>query len=363
MSSNFFRDLVEEIKDEDTSIAADGSGSAEFGGFIDTGSFILNAVLSGSLYGGVPDNKITAFAGESATGKTYFVLGVVRAFLEKNPQGGVVYYDTEAAVTKGMMEERGIDTNRVIISEPDTIQKFKTHALKMIDAYDKQPANKRPPMMFVLDSLGLLSTSKEMEDSLEGKDTRDMTKAQLIKAAFRVITLKLAKVKVPMLVTNHVYDMVGSYVPTKELGGGTGLKYAASTIAMLSKRKEKDGTDVIGNIIKVKMYKSRLSKENQVVEVLLTYDKGLDRYYGLLELAEKYNIIKKVSTRYELPNGSKVFGKEINTNPTKYFTDDVMLQLEQAAKQEFSYGKANVSQGIGDRDGDEQADLQEVQEE
>jgi hypothetical protein len=233
----------------------------------------------------------------------------------------------------------------------------------MIDAYDKQPANKRPPMMFVLDSLGLLSTSKEMEDSLEGKDTRDMTKAQLIKAAFRVITLKLAKVKVPMLVTNHVYDMVGSYVPTKELGGGTGLKYAASTIAMLSKRKEKDGTDVIGNIIKVKMYKSRLSKENQVVEVLLTYDKGLDRYYGLLELAEKYNIIKKVSTRYELPNGSKVFGKEINTNPTKYFTDDVMLQLEQAAKQEFSYGKANVSQGIGDRDGDEQADLQEVQEE
>ncbi len=361
--NNFFRDLVEEIKDEDTSIAADGAGSAEFSGFIDTGSFILNAVLSGSLYGGVPDNKITAFAGESATGKTYFVLGVVRAFLEKNPQGGVVYYDTEAAVTKGMMEERGIDTNRVIISEPDTIQKFKTHALKMIDAYEKQPADKRPPMMFVLDSLGLLSTSKEMEDSLEGKDTRDMTKAQLIKAAFRVITLKLAKVKVPMLVTNHVYDMVGSYVPTKELGGGTGLKYAASTIAMLSKRKEKDGTDVIGNIIKVKMYKSRLSKENQVVEVLLTYDKGLDRYYGLLELAEKYNIIKKVSTRYELPNGSKVFGKEINNNPTKYFTEDVMSQLEQAAKTEFSYGKSNAPVGEGSGNGDEQASLQEVQEE
>ena len=294
---SFFRDLVEEIKDEDTSIAADGTGSAEFGGFIDTGSYMLNAVVSGSIWGGVPDNKVTAFAGESATGKTFFVLGIVKSFLEQFPDGGVVYYDTEAAVTKGMMEDRGIDTSRVIISEPDTIQKFKTHALKMLEAYEKQPEDKRPRMMFVLDSLGLLSTTKEMEDSLEGKETRDMTKAQMIKAAFRVLTLKLAKVKVPMLVTNHVYEVVGSYVPTKEIGGGTGLKYAASTIAMLSKKKEKDGDEIVGNIIKVKMYKSRLSKENQQASVLLTYSKGLDRYYGLLELAEKYGIFCKVFFR------------------------------------------------------------------
>lgn len=218
--SSFFRELVDSIKDENTAIAADGNSSAEFSGFIDTGSYMLNAVLSGSIYGGVPDNKITAFAGESATGKSYFVLGVVKSFLEQNKSAGVVYYDTEAAITKEMMESRGIDTNRVIISEPDTIQKFKTHALKMLDAYEKQPEDKRPPMMFVLDSLGLLSTTKEMEDSLEGKDTRDMTKAQTIKAAFRVLTLKLAKVKVPMLVTNHVYSVIGSHVPTKDIGGG-----------------------------------------------------------------------------------------------------------------------------------------------
>ena len=341
---DFFRTLVEQLKDEDTSIAADGNGSAEFGGFIDTGSYILNAVLSGSIYGGVPDNKVTAFAGESATGKTYFVMGVVKSFLDKHPTAGVVYYDTEAAVTKQMMEERGIDTTRVIISEPDTIQKFKTHALKMIDAYDKQPVDKRPPMMFVLDSLGMLSTSKEMEDSLEGKDTRDMTKAQIIKAAFRVLTLKLAKVKIPMLVTNHVYELVGSYVPQKELGGGTGLKYAASTIAMLTKKKEKDSTgEVVGNIIKVRMYKSRLSKEHSLAEVLLTYDKGLDRYYGLIDLAEKYKIFNKVSTRYEMPDGSKVFGKNILENPEKYFTEDVLKRLEEAAKQEYSYGAGRTS--------------------
>jgi RecA/RadA recombinase len=336
---SFFRSIVEELKDEDTSIAADGVGSAEFGSFIDTGSYILNAVLSGSLYGGIPDNKITAFAGESATGKTFFVLGVVKSFLDRNPEGGVVYYDTEAAVTKEMMESRGIDTKRVIIAEMDTIQKFRTHALRMIEAYDKQPKDKRPPMMMVLDSLGLLSTTKEMEDTTEGKETRDMTKAQTIKATFRVLTLKLAKVNVPMLVTNHVYDLVGSYIPMKEMGGGSGLKYAASTIAYLSKKKEKDGDgDVIGNVIKVKMHKSRLSKENQDVEVLLTYDKGLDKYYGLLELAEKYEIIKKVSTRYELPDGRKVFGKEIRNNPTEYFTEEILAKLEECAGKEFSYG-------------------------
>ncbi len=146
---SFFKDMVEKIKDEDTTLASDGTGSAEFGSFIDSGSYILNAVLSGSLYGGVPDNKVTAFAGESATGKTYFVLGVVKSYLDRNPEAGVVYYDTEAAVTKAMMEERGIDTRRVILAEPDTIQKFKTHALKMIDMYEKEPADKRPPMMFV----------------------------------------------------------------------------------------------------------------------------------------------------------------------------------------------------------------------
>ena len=339
--SEFFKMLVKELKDEDTSMASDGIGSAEFGGFIDTGSYALNAVLSGSLYGGVPDNKVTAFAGESATGKTFFILGVVRSFLEKNPTGGVVYYDTEAAITKSMMDDRDIDTSRVIIAEPDTIQKFKTHALKLIDAYDKQDEKTRPPMMFVLDSLGQLSTSKEMEDSLEGKDTRDMTKSQIIKAAFRVLTLKLAKVKIPMLVTNHVYELVGSYVPTKEISGGSGLKFAASTIAMLTKRKEKDGTDVVGNVIKIKMYKSRLSKENSQTEVLLTYAEGLDRFYGLIPLAEKYGVFKKVSTRYQLPDGTTAFGKNINDDPEKYFTKDVMAQLELAAHNEFKYGVDN----------------------
>jgi len=313
----------------------DGKGAAEYAGTIDSGSYMLNAVMSGSIFGGIPNNKITAFAGESATGKTFFVLGVAKQFLKDNPDGGIVYYDTEAAVTKQMMEEKGVDTSRVIISQPDTIQKFRTHAMKTIDMYEKSPD--RPPMLFILDSLGLLSTEKEVADTTEGKDVRDMTKSQLIKGAFRVLTLKLAKIGVPMIVTNHVYEVIGSYMPMKEMGGGSGLKYAASTIAYLSKKKVRDGTEITGIIIKAKMFKSRLAKENTQAEVLLSYTGGLDRYYGLLEFGEKHGIFKKSGNRYEMGE-SKLYGKQILKEPEKYFTEEILNQIDEACKTEFTYG-------------------------
>lgn len=342
--SDFFRNMVKELNDENTNMAEDGLNSSEFSGSIDTGSYILNAALSGSLYGGIPNNKITAFAGESATGKTFFAMGVVKRFLDDHPEAAVFYFDTEAAVTKDMMRTRGIDVKRVIISEPETIQKFRHTALQIIDNYAKTPEKNRPPMMMVLDSLGQLSTTKEVEDTAAGSETRDMTKAATLKATFRVLNLKLAKVNVPLLITNHVYEVVGSYIPMKEMSGGSGLKYTASQIVFLGKKKEKDGKDIIGNIIKCTMTKSRFTKENKKVDVLLTYDKGLDRYYGLLELAEKYDIIKKVSTRYELPDGSKVFGKAINNDPEKYFTQEIMNKLEIAAQTEFTYGGGMISE-------------------
>ena len=324
---------------DNTHVASSGENSSEFSGTIDTGSYILNAAMSGSLYGGVPNNKIVAFAGESATGKTFFVLGVIKQFLDDNPDGGVIYFDTEAAVTKNMMTTRGIDVDRVVISEPQSIEEFRTNAVRMLDSYND--SSEQPPMMMVLDSLGQLSTTKEVEDTAAGSETRDMTKAATLKATFRVLNLKLAKANVPMLVTNHVYEVVGSYIPTKEMAGGSGLKYTASQICFLSKKKEKDGKDVIGNIIKVRMAKSRLTKENKQIEVLLTYDKGLDRYYGLLELAEKYEIIKKVANRYEMPDGAKVYAKAILKEPTKYFNDELLARIDEAARMEFTYGSTD----------------------
>jgi len=281
---------------------------------------------------------ITAIAGESSTGKTFFSLAVVKNFLDTNPDGYCLYFDTEAAITKSLVESRGIDTTRLVVVNVVTVEEFRGKALKAVDLYLKKPESERKPCMFVLDSLGMLSTEKEITDALNDKQVRDMTKSQLIKGAFRMLTLKLGQAQIPMIVTNHTYDVIGAYVPTKEMGGGSGLKYAASTIIHLSKKKEKDGTDVIGNIIKCKTAKSRLSKENQQVEVRLYYDeRGLDRYYGLLELGEIGGLWKNVAGRYEI-DGKKIYAKQILANPEEYFTPEVMQALDEIAQKEFCYG-------------------------
>jgi len=336
--SNFLKDMLKASGNEYASIVEDGVEGGDVDSFIDTGSYVLNGLLSGSIHGGLPSNKITALAGESATGKTFFLMGMVKNFLDSNPDAGVLYFESESAITKQMVIDRGIDPKRMIILPVTTVQEFRTETLRVLNKYLETPESDRKKMMLCLDSLGMLSTTKEVEDTSEGKETRDMTRAQVLKAAFRVITLKLGRAKLPMVITNHTYDVVGSMFPTKEMGGGSGLKYAASSIVYLSKRKEKDGTEVVGNIVHCKNHKSRLTIENKMVDVRLSYDKGLDRYYGLLDLAEKYNIIKKVSTRYELPDGTKAFGKQINREPEKYFTEDIMNQLEDACKKEFKYG-------------------------
>ena len=333
---DFLKDIVKEIGDDFTKLAADIEESETY---VDTGSYIFNGLVSGSLFGGVSGNKITAIAGESSTGKTFFSLAVVKNFLESNPDGYCLYFDTEAAVNKSLLESRGVDLNRTVVVSVVTVEEFRSKALKAVDLYQKKPVEERKPCIFVLDSLGMLSTEKEITDALNDKQVRDMTKSQLIKGAFRMLTLKLGQANIPMIVTNHTYDVIGAYVPTKEMGGGSGLKYAASTIIHLSKKKEKDGTEIVGNLIKAKTAKSRLSKENKDVTIRLYYDhRGLDRYYGLLELGEIGGLWKNVAGRYEI-DGKKVYAKQILKEPEKYFTEEIMQKLNDIAKVEFSYGK------------------------
>ena len=342
--SNFLKDIIKETGNEYATLVSEGVDTADVTNFIDTGSYAFNALLSGSIYGGMPANKITAIAGEAATGKTFFALGIVKAFLDKDKDAGVIYFESESAISKSMIESRGVDSTRMVVVPVSTVQEFRTQSLKILDKYIEQPEDKRKPLLFVLDSLGMLSTTKEMEDTAAGKETRDMTRSQIVKSTFRVLTLKLGKANIPMIMTNHTYDVIGSMYPQKEMGGGSGLKYAASSIVYLSKRKEKDGTEVIGNIIHCKNYKSRLTKENAMIDVRLTYKHGLDQYYGLLELGEAAGVFKKVSTRYETPDGSKVFGKNINENPDKYFTDEVLKTIDDYAKRKFTYGSEETEQ-------------------
>jgi len=336
MTMDFLKDIVKEIGGEYTQLASEIDETETY---VDTGSYIFNALVSGSIFGGVSGNKITAIAGETSTGKTFFSLAVVKNFLDNNPTGYCLYFDTEAAITKSLLEGRGIDTTRLVVVNVVTIEDFRNKTLKAVDLYLKKSKDERRPCMFVLDSLGMLSTNKEITDTLAEKDTRDMSRAQLIKGSFRMLTLKLGQANIPMIVTNHTYESMSLY-GGKQMSGGSGLQYASSTIVYLSKSKEKDGTEIIGNIIKATTKKSRLSKENKQVEIRLFYDeRGLDKYYGLLELGEIGGLWKNVAGRYEI-GGKKIYGKDILKDVDKYFTPEVMQALDETAQKEYSYGSS-----------------------
>ena len=233
--SDFLDELISATGNEYASKVSDGM-LGNVNDYIDTGSYILNALLSGSIHKGLPPNKITAFAGESATGKTFFLLGLCKQFLSDNPSGGVLYFESESALTSDMIEERGIDKTRFILLPVATIQEFATQCSRIVDKHIERGDG--APLLLCLDSLGMLSTAKEVGDVSEGADKVDMTKARIVKGTFRVLTLKLAKAGIPLLVTNHTYKQVGAMFPQDIMGGGSGLQYAASSIVFLSKRKE-----------------------------------------------------------------------------------------------------------------------------
>lgn len=344
--TDMINDLLE-IAGDYASIASDGIEAGDITGHINTGSMPLNALLSGSIYGGVLIPKVTALAGEPSTGKTFYAINILKKFLEADPNGIVVYFETESALDLDMLEQRGINTKRVIVAEVATVQEFRTKAMQMLDFYiEKRKKGDKNPVLFVLDSLGGLSTQKEVEDIASGKDSRDMTRAQLIRGAFRVLTLKLGKAKIALIITNHTYDIVGSYVPMKKMNGGAGLEYAASTIIFLSKKKAKyakDDTEGYGAIITCTLKKARKTIENKKVETLLNYKTGLDPYFGLLDLSLKFGIVEKMAQGYKFPGEIKAASKALLLTPEKFFTKEVLDLIDEKCKDEFLYGKTNVT--------------------
>jgi RecA/RadA recombinase len=152
--NDFLKNIIKDVGNEYASMVSDGVEAGDVDSFIDTGSHIFNALLSGSIYGGLPSNKITAIAGESATGKTFFLMGIVKNFLDKNPNAGVLYFESESAITKQMVIDRGIDPERMVILPVTTVQEFRTQSLKVLDGYLEQPESDRQPLFLCLDSLG-----------------------------------------------------------------------------------------------------------------------------------------------------------------------------------------------------------------
>ena len=204
---DFLKEIVKEIGDDYTKLASDIDDAETY---VDTGSYIFNGLVSGSIFGGVSGNKITAIAGESSTGKTFSPLLSSRTFWILTLMGIASILILRAAVNKSLLADRGLDLNRTVVVNVVTVEEFRSKALKAVDIYLKKSVEERKPCMFVLDSLGMLSTEKEITDALNDKQVRDMTKSQLIKGAFRMLTLKLGQANIPMIVTNHTYDVIGA---------------------------------------------------------------------------------------------------------------------------------------------------------
>lgn len=339
--NNFVNDFFKLIKDEDTLIAAGGDSAAEFGNYIDTGCYALNALLSGSIYGGFADNKRLAIAGPSATGKSFFALSIVEQFLEKYEEGFVFYIDTEAAITRQMLSDRNIDPNRVIIFQVNTVEKLRTKIMQFTEKHvEFTKKNPKSKALIVLDSLGNTSTEKEVADISSGATTRDMTRGQLIRGMFRAITVPLARAKIPVIVNNHTYENVTNPYAGPSMSGGDGLRYAGDVIIYLSKAKERDSDkQLVGSIITARLFKSRLTKEGASVKLRLSYSSGLDKYYGLLDIGIELGVFKKVSTKVQLPDGRTLFGKVIENNPEKYFTKEILDQIDKGIPSLYCYGE------------------------
>jgi RecA/RadA recombinase len=332
---------------ETGSILAENSFS-EVDEWISTGNYLLNAQISGTLFGGIPNTRSLGVMGDPGTGKSFFCLNVVR---EAQKQGyDVIYCDTEGAIDKTSAANFGIDLNKVRYQPIQTVSQFQTFVANLLDLVKKAKASgDNPKILLVLDSLGMLSTDKELNDAMKGHNAADMgAKAKELRKLFRVITLDLTAAKIPLICTNHVYAG-GGYIPTKESSGGDGPIFAMSAVAFLSKAQLKDGSGTkTGIIVTSNLKKSRFTVP-EVVKFHISFSNGMNPYVGLQDYVTweacgiergKFEEIKNAEGKKEMifkPNatstrwGVKHLGKTVASTELftpEVFTPDVLQQLD-----------------------------------
>ena len=308
-----------------------GAAKSEFAGYfddedygkirdwIDTGSIVLNCLISADPDRGMPTGRIIQWAGPQSVGKTFVCMETVKQAQAKGYF--IVYYDSEAANDKDSVLKRGLDPASLLYVPVATAEELTTSMLNIIDEADADEK-----VMIVVDSIGNLSTRKELQDSTDGSEKKDMTRAAKLKALFRTVTIKAGMKNIPVAAVNHVYASVGSFFPSNTVGGGSGSLYASSAIIELSKAQDKKGTDVVGAIITAKNIKSRFAKEKMKVKFNINFNKGLQRYSGLLEIAEVMNVLIPVKRSYafnpsgEIPKDCQGASKEAKANYDRWIT-------------------------------------------
>lgn len=338
----------------ETNLMSEGLGQAESTGFMDTGSYALNMIMGGSLFHGVPNNSWTTLAGLSATGKTFFAMAIAKKFMENEVDGGVWYADTERAIPKALAEGHGMNSGHIFQAHPSSLEDLRTKVLEFVEIYSKIPADEKGKLLIVVDSLSALTSDKEDKDvttfgdsdtANKQRNVADFTKAKVIRGFTRTVNPRITAKGIPIIVTNHLYHNTSGYGPKLVMNGGEGIKYISDAIMLLSKSKAHEDDDdkiknIIGSKIKVTAMKGRHTKENASVEVLLDYNEGLDRYYGLLEMGIEAGIIEPLARGVKLPNGVSISRKELYRHPEQAYTEDVLKMINDGAKSLFMYGSS-----------------------
>lgn len=246
----------------------------------------VNIALSGRLDGGLTPG-LTMWAGPSKHFKTAFSLLMAKSYLDKYPDSVLLFYDSEFGTPQSYFDSFGIDTERVVHTPITDIEQLKFDVMQQLTNVDRGDR-----VIIIIDSIGNLASKKEVEDAMDGKSVADMSRAKQLKSLFRMITPHLTIKDIPMVVVNHTYKEIGLY-PKDIVGGGTGSYYSADNIFILGRQQEKEGTEVIGYNFIINVEKSRYVREKSKIPVSVSFDGGISRWSGLLDIAlESGHVVK-----------------------------------------------------------------------
>ena len=309
---------------------------------------IINVALSGKLDGGLTPG-LTMWAGPSKHFKTAFSLLMAKSYLDKYKDAALLFYDSEFGTPQSYFDSFGIDTNRVLHTPLTDIEQLKFDIMAQLA--DLERGDK---LIIVIDSIGNLASKKEVDDALEGKSVADMSRAKQVKSLFRMVTPHLNIKDIPMIVVNHTYKEIGLY-PKDIVGGGTGSYYSADNIFIIGRQQEKEGTEVIGYNFIINVEKSRYVKEKSKIPVSVSFDGGISKWSGLLDLAlESKHVVKPTNGWYSKVDVDGVIEDKkyrIKDTDTKEFW---MPILNQKTFRDFIEDKYRVASGNimqGDIDG------------
>ena len=282
---------------------------------------IVNVALSGNLDGGLTPG-LTMFAGPSKHFKTAFALLMAKSYMNKYDDAVVLFYDSEFGTPQSYFDAFGIDTERVLHTPITDVEQLKHDIMNQL-----QNIEKTDKVIIVLDSIGNLASKKEVEDSIEGKSVADMSRAKQMKSLFRMVTPHLTIKDIPMVVVNHTYKEIGMF-PKDIVGGGTGSYYSADTIWILGRQQDKDGTEIVGYNFIINVEKSRYVREKSKIPVTVSFDGGINKWSGLLDIALEGNFVTKPSNgwyaKVDQETGEVLDKKRFADTQTEEFWKDIL---------------------------------------